>query len=112
MDDIKREELKKACKKIHKVRARMVAVCMVRAFNMPVEDTAGIQVRCTDVSAAIYCHDGMMQKMHCTCIACAMRLCAILVLDAPHHASGTEKSRRMGRIRTNKSRVRGCQIGL
>ena len=112
MDDIKREEFEKACKKIHKVRARMVAVCMVRAFNMPVEDTAGIQVRCTGVSAAIYCHDGMMQKMHCTCIVCAMRLCAVLVLDAPHHAPGTEKSRQMGRIRTSKSRVHGRQMGL
>ena len=34
MDDIKREELEKACKKIHKIRSRMVAVRMVRVLNM------------------------------------------------------------------------------
>ena len=43
MDDIKRKELEKACKKIRKVRARMV---VVRVFNMSVEETASIQVRC------------------------------------------------------------------
>ena len=46
MDDIKREELEKACKKIHKVRTRMVAVRMVRVFDMSVEETASIQVHC------------------------------------------------------------------
>ena len=46
MDDAKREELEKACKKEkdHKVRARMVAVRMVRVRNMSVEETADIQV--------------------------------------------------------------------
>ena len=33
MDDIKREELEKACKKIHKVRTRMVAARMVLVIN-------------------------------------------------------------------------------
>ena len=48
MDDTKREELEKACKKEknHKVRTRMVAVRMVRVRNMPVEETADILVRC------------------------------------------------------------------
>ena len=45
MDDIKRGDLEKACKKIHEVRARMVAIRMVRVLNMSVE-TAGLQVRC------------------------------------------------------------------
>ena len=40
MDGIKREELKKACKKIHKVRARMAAVRMVQVLDMSVEETA------------------------------------------------------------------------
>ena len=44
MDDIKREELEKACKN-YKVRTRMVAVRMVRVRNMPVEETADILVR-------------------------------------------------------------------
>ena len=48
MDDIKREELEKACKKEkdHKVRTRMVAVRMVRVLNMSVEETANLQVHC------------------------------------------------------------------
>ena len=48
MDNTKREELKKACKKEkdHKVRARMVAVRMIRVFNMTVEEAADILVRC------------------------------------------------------------------
>ena len=46
MDDIKREELEKACKN-YKVRTRMVAVRMVRVRNMPVEETADILVRCS-----------------------------------------------------------------
>ena len=46
MDDIKREEFEEACKKIHKVRTRMVAVRMVCVLNMSVEGTASIQVRC------------------------------------------------------------------
>ena len=46
MDDTKLEELEKACKKIHKVRTRMVAVCMVRVLNMSVEETANLQARC------------------------------------------------------------------
>ena len=45
MGDIKREELAKACKKIHKVRARVVAARMVRALVMSVETTANLQVR-------------------------------------------------------------------
>ena len=48
MDDIKREELEKACKKEkdHKIRTRMVAVRMVRVLNMSVEETANLQVHC------------------------------------------------------------------
>ena len=48
MNDTKREEFEKACKKEkdHKVRARMVAVRMVRVLNMSVEETADIQARC------------------------------------------------------------------
>ena len=48
MDDTKREELEKACKKEkdHKVRTRMVAVRMVRVLNMSVEETANLQVHC------------------------------------------------------------------
>ena len=48
MDDIKREELEKACKKEknHKVRTRMAAVRMVRVLNMSVEETANLQVHC------------------------------------------------------------------
>ena len=46
MDDTKREELEKACKKIHKVRTRIVAVRMVRVLNMSVEETASILVHC------------------------------------------------------------------
>ncbi len=48
MDDTKREELEKSCKKEkdHKVRTRMVAVRMVRVRNMPVEEAADILVRC------------------------------------------------------------------
>ena len=46
MNDIKREELEKTCKKIHKVRIRMVAVRMVRVLDMSVEGTANLQVRC------------------------------------------------------------------
>ena len=49
MDDTKREELKKVCKKEknHKVRTRMVAVRMIRVRNMFVEETADIMVRCS-----------------------------------------------------------------
>ena len=46
MDDTKREELEKACKKIHKVRFRMIAVRTVRVSNMSVEKIASIQIRC------------------------------------------------------------------
>ena len=47
MDDIKREELEKACKKEnHKIRTRMVAVRMVRVLNISVEETANLQVHC------------------------------------------------------------------
>ena len=45
MDGIKREELKKACKKIHKVRARMAAVRMVQVLDMSVEETASITIQ-------------------------------------------------------------------
>ena len=45
MDDTKREELEKECRKIHKVRTWMVTVRMVRVRNMPVEETADILVR-------------------------------------------------------------------
>ena len=47
MNDTKQEELEKACKKEknHKVRARMVTVCMVRVRNMSVSETADIQGR-------------------------------------------------------------------
>ena len=40
MDDIKRKEREKACKKIHRVRVRMVAVRMVGVLDMSVEETA------------------------------------------------------------------------
>ena len=48
MDSTKLEELEKAYKKEknHKVRARMVAVRMVRVRNMSVSETADIQGRC------------------------------------------------------------------
>ena len=48
MDDTKREELEKACKKEkdHKVRTRMVAVRMVRVLSMSVDETANIMVHC------------------------------------------------------------------
>ena len=48
MDDTKREELEKACKKEkdHKVRTRMIAVRMVRARNISVDETADILIRC------------------------------------------------------------------
>ena len=48
MDDTKREELEKACKKEneHKVRTRIVAVRMVRVPNMSVDETADILVHC------------------------------------------------------------------
>ena len=48
MDDIKREELEKACKKEkdHKVRTRMVVVRMVRVLNISVEEAASILVHC------------------------------------------------------------------
>ena len=48
MDNTKREELVKAYKKEkdHKVRARMVAVRMVRVLNMSTEETADNLVRC------------------------------------------------------------------
>ncbi len=48
MDDIKPEELEKACKKEkdHKVRTRMVAARMARVLNMSVEETANLQVHC------------------------------------------------------------------
>ena len=45
MDDIKREEPEKVCKKKdHKVRTRMVAVRMVRVLNISVEETANLEV--------------------------------------------------------------------
>ena len=43
MDDIKREELEKPCKKIHKIRARMVAVRMVWVLDMSVEGTTSLR---------------------------------------------------------------------
>ena len=46
MNDTKREELEKACKKIHKVRTRIVAVRMVRVLDMTVEEDASIQICC------------------------------------------------------------------
>ena len=60
MDDIKREELEKACKKEkdHKVRTRMVAVRMVRVLNISVEETANLQVHCpTWVRDRLRCYD-------------------------------------------------------
>ena len=60
MDDTKREELEKACKKEknHKVRARMVVVRMVRVRHMPVEETADILLRCpTWVRNWLRCYD-------------------------------------------------------
>ena len=39
MDDIKLEEPERECKKIHKVRVRMV---VVRVFNMSVDETASL----------------------------------------------------------------------
>ena len=42
MDDIKREKLEKTYKKYHKILTRMVAVRMVRAFSMSVEETASL----------------------------------------------------------------------
>ena len=45
MDDIKREELEKACKN-YKIRTRMGAVRMVRVLNISVEETASILVHC------------------------------------------------------------------
>ena len=44
MGDMNREELEKAYKKEknHKVRARMVAVRMVRVRNMPVDEAANM----------------------------------------------------------------------
>ena len=48
MNDTKREELEKACKKEkdQKVRTRMAAVRMVRVRNMSVDETADIRVHC------------------------------------------------------------------
>ena len=48
MNDTKREELEKACKKEkdQKVRTRMVAVRMVRVLDMSVDEAASIQVHC------------------------------------------------------------------
>ena len=48
MNDTKREELEKACKKEkdQKVRTKMVAVRMVRVLDMSVDETADILVRC------------------------------------------------------------------
>ena len=48
MNDTKREELEKACKKEkdHKVRTKMVAVRMVRVLNMSADETADIRVHC------------------------------------------------------------------
>ena len=55
MDDAKREELEKACKKEkgHRVRARMVAVRMVRVFNMIVDETADIQGRIVSIKSLL-----------------------------------------------------------
>ena len=49
MNDTKREELEKACKKERdqKVRTRMVAVRMVRVRNISVDETASILVHCS-----------------------------------------------------------------
>ena len=58
MDGTKREELEKACKKIHKVRTRLVAVRMVRVLNISVEETANLQVHCpTWVRDWLRCYD-------------------------------------------------------
>ena len=68
MDDTKREEPERACKKIHKVRTRMVAVHMVRVRNMSVEETVGLQVRCsTWVRNWLYCYDerDLECRTHC-----------------------------------------------
>ena len=48
MDDIKREELEKACKKEkdHKVRTRRLPFAWCGVLNMSVEETASILVRC------------------------------------------------------------------
>ena len=39
MNDIKREELEKECKKIHKIRTKMV---VVRVLDISIEETACI----------------------------------------------------------------------
>ena len=44
MNDIKREKFKKVCKN-YEVRARMVAIRMVRVLDISVEETASILVR-------------------------------------------------------------------
>ena len=47
MDNTKREEFKKVCKKekSHKIQTRMIAVRMVRVLDMPVGEAADIQGR-------------------------------------------------------------------
>ena len=60
MDDTKLEELERAYRKEknHKVRARMVAVCMVRVRNMSVSETADIQGRSPNwVRNLLRCYD-------------------------------------------------------
>ena len=64
MDNIKREELEKACKKEkdHKVRTRMVAVRMVRVLNISVEKTANLQVHCpTRIHNWLCRYDGSLE---------------------------------------------------
>ena len=66
MDDTKREELEKACKKEndHKVRPRMVAVRMVRVRNMSVSETVDIQGRCPNwVCNLLHRYDGGLEGL-------------------------------------------------
>ena len=58
MNDTKREELGKTCKKEkeHKIRARMVAVRMVRVPNMSVDEVADIQRRSPNWIRNRLCH--------------------------------------------------------
>ena len=77
MDDTKREELEKACKKEkdHKVRTRMVAIRMVRVRNMSVEETAIILVHCpTWIRDRLRTHLGDSQ-IYCHFIYAFLRTC-------------------------------------
>ena len=86
MDDMKREELEKACKKIHRVRARMIAVRMVRVLGTRAPNQHGAPLVCANLWIRLDCvafsGSTCMMSLAPTRIAMLETFCQSAILDA------------------------------